>query len=82
MKHYLEEQADDKAFASGQRGNSTAKDTRIPSTKQVQQEVRDFVRKNWSKRQRVTARQVVDFLYEKNYIFIKKEDDKYEKKSL
>ena len=44
---------------SGRRGNRRQKITRIPRTRELQVRVREFVR---GRRERVTARQIVDFL--------------------
>ena len=80
MRAYLGEK---KLYETGDRGNYSPKKTRVPRTKQVLCEVREFVRECRRDRRRVTARQVLDFLYDKRYITIKKDDnDMYEKKSL
>ena len=58
-------------FDTGRSGNRTSKDTRIPDTKQVQIRVREFVRSRRAKRKRVTARQVLEFLYGEDVVHIK-----------
>ena len=50
-------------YTSGKsRGNYTAKDACVASTKAVKVKVRDWVRDRRSRRQRTTARQVLDYL--------------------
>lgn len=49
-------------YGDGRSGNRSAKETRIPDTRAVQIRVREFVRGKRAKRERVTARQVLDFL--------------------
>jgi len=49
-------------YGNGRSGNRSEKETRIPGTKAVQIRVREFVRVKRANRERVTARQVLDFL--------------------
>ena len=57
-------------------GNRSAKVTRIPSTKEMVLCIRTFVRDRQLRRERTTARQVLDFLIEKNYLVIPTEMDR------
>jgi hypothetical protein len=52
----------------GGMGNSIARETRIPWTTAMQIKVRDFVWSHWMNRQRVTGRQVLDFLVEQKHL--------------
>jgi hypothetical protein len=54
----------------GRGGNQENQETRIPRTKAMQVAVRDFVRSRRMNRQRVTARQVLDFFVEKKYVIV------------
>jgi hypothetical protein len=54
----------------GRGGNAGQRDTRIPRTKAMQIKVRDFVRSRRMNRERVTARQVLDFFVENQYVII------------
>lgn len=66
----------------GRAGNRLAKDTRIPRTEQLRIEVRDYVRSRRQKRERVTGRQVLDYLVEKKYVDIATNSEGvYEKKA-
>jgi hypothetical protein len=51
----------------GRGGNSTAKNSRIPRTTAMQIKVQDFIRGCQMNRQRVTGRQVLDFLVEQKH---------------
>ena len=59
-------------YGGGRSGNRSSKDTRIPDTKAVQIRIRDFVRGKRAKRERVTARQVLDFLAGEGLIAVEK----------
>ena len=66
---------------SGRAGNRNVKYTRIPKTQAVVHGVRDFVRGRRTKRERVTARQVLDWFVEQGYLAVPKDSKgKYEKK--
>jgi very-short-patch-repair endonuclease len=52
------------------RGGNAARETRIPRRKAMQITVRDFVRSRRMNRQRVTARQVLDFFVENKYVIV------------
>jgi hypothetical protein len=54
----------------GRGGNAGQRDTRIPRTKAMQITVRDFVQSRRMNRQRVTARQVLDFFVENKYVIV------------
>lgn len=55
------------------KGNSEEKAVRIPHTVKVQIATRDFVRSKRMRRERVTARQVMDMLVEKRWLMVKKD---------
>ena len=57
----------------GRTGNTSAKDTRIQRTKATQIKVRDFVRSKRMKKERVTARQILDFLVQEKLLFIQQD---------
>jgi hypothetical protein len=59
----------------GRSGNATPKARRVPITKATQIAVREFVRHKQHRRERVTARQVLDFFIEKKYLNIILGDD-------
>ncbi|KAG7345093.1 hypothetical protein IV203_032624 [Nitzschia inconspicua] len=74
---YLKDRA---AYASGKlgdgrSGNKSAKETRIPDTLGVQILVREFIRGKRAKRERVTARQVLDYLVSVNIISVETGED-------
>jgi hypothetical protein len=54
----------------GRSGNSNEKATRIPRTRECQLLVQAFVRDKRNQRERVTGRQVLDFLLEKDILHI------------
>ncbi|KAG7354037.1 hypothetical protein IV203_003393 [Nitzschia inconspicua] len=54
----------------GRSGNKSAKETRIPDTFGVQIRFREFIRGKRAKRERVTARQVLDYLVSANIISV------------
>jgi hypothetical protein len=54
----------------GRGGNAGQRDTRIPRTKAMQIKVRDFIQSQRMNQQRVTARQVLDFLVENQYVIV------------
>ena len=60
---------------SGRTGNRAAKATTIPQTEGVKILVRNFVRGLRQNKQRVTARQLVEYLESQGIINIEKEDD-------
>lgn len=62
------------AYESRRAGNTREKLSRIPRTNKVRLEVREYVREQRMERKRVTARQVVDFLIEKQYLAIPMDD--------
>ena len=61
---------------AGRSGNRCAKVTRIPDTKKIVIIVRDFVREKRKQRKRVTARQVLDLLVDKNILSIPQDPNK------
>ena len=62
-------------YTSGKsRGNYTAKDARIPSTKALEVKVRDWVRDRRSRRQRATGRQVLDYLVEEKILVLERDN--------
>jgi transposase len=63
----------DVAYETKRVGNWTSKPTRIPQTRSVLSSVREFVRDRRSRRERVTGRQVLDFMVEKKIIVIPKD---------
>ena len=70
-------------YTSGKgRGNFDNKLTRIPQTQAIVVSVREFVRCRRAKRERTTAKQVLEFCLEKEYINVVKDDNGvYEKKA-
>ncbi|KAG7355775.1 hypothetical protein IV203_000461 [Nitzschia inconspicua] len=62
-------------FRDGRSGNRSVKETRIPDTLAVQILVRDFIRGKRAKRERVTARQVLDHLVSVNIISVETGED-------
>ena len=62
-------------YGGGRSNNMSAKDTRIPNTKAVQIRVREFVRDKRAIRERVTARQVLDFLAGEGLIVIETNEE-------
>lgn len=65
----------------GRSGNIMNKATRIPRTEGLKIAVRDFVRGRRLKKQRVTCRQVLDFLVHEGHIVIARDESGiYEKK--
>jgi transposase len=70
-------------YVSCRGGNTTEKTSRIKHTKRNQVLVREFVRKRRMNRQRVTGRQVLDFLVEQRVLHVPTDPDgKYQKKAL
>ncbi|KAG7373531.1 DDE superfamily endonuclease [Nitzschia inconspicua] len=77
LSSYLKDRT---AYASGKlgdgrSGNKSAKETRIPDTLGVQILVREFIRGKCAKRERVTARQVLDYLVSVNIISVETGED-------
>lgn len=62
-------------YGGGRSGNRAEKETRIPSTKAVQVSVREFVRSRRAKRQRVTGRQVLNFLLAEGIILLATDEE-------
>lgn len=62
-------------YSEGRSGNKSQKETRISDTKALQISVREFVRAKRSKRERVTGRQVLDFLLAKGEIEIPSDEE-------
>lgn len=62
-------------YSDGRSGNRSAKETRIPDTKAVQIRVREFARGKRAKRERVTARQVLDFLVGEGLISVETNEE-------
>ena len=58
----------------GRSGNRMAKQTRIPRTKTVQIAVREWVRQRQAKRQRTTARQLLDYFTDKTLLILPERD--------
>ncbi|KAG7356089.1 DDE superfamily endonuclease [Nitzschia inconspicua] len=64
-------------------GNATAKERRIPLTVENRLLMQRFIRQKRANRERVTARQVVDFLVEKGRLYIERDDNgAFEKKGI
>lgn len=63
-------------------GNPTAKVAHIPQTSALLVKVRDFVRSRRLKKQRTTARQVLDMLVEEKRLVVLKDGNKYQQKAL
>ena len=55
---------------AGRTGNTTKKEQRIPHTKQLEVQVREFVRVERRNKKRVTARQLVDFFVANGVLYI------------
>lgn len=62
-------------YESSRQGNFNAKTSRLPNTKQVEIDIREFVRERRQSRQRTTAVQVLDFCQTKGYITIEQGED-------
>ena len=62
-----------KAYVSNPSGNFTPKETRIPSTCDMQYRVRDFVRQQRKQRKRVTAKQVLEMLLDDGVLVVPKD---------
>jgi hypothetical protein len=60
----------DEAYETKRVGNCISKPTRIPRTRSVLTAVREFVRDRRSRRERVTGKQVLEFMVEKEIIII------------
>ena len=58
----------------GRSGNRMAKQTRIPRTKAVQIAVSEWVRQRQAKRQRTTARQLLDYFTDKTLLILPERD--------
>ena len=54
----------------GRSGNRTEKRTRIPRTKQLQVDVRNFVREERLQKRRVTGRQIMDFFIKRGVLIV------------
>ena len=86
MSAYLNNNRNRVVYSSGQQGsgrsgNRRQKITRIPRTRELQVRVREFVRSCRGRRERVTARQIVDFLAAEGILHIPEGlDGKWEKK--
>jgi hypothetical protein len=63
----------DEAYETRRVGNYNSKPTRIPRTRSVLTAVREFVRDRRSRRERVTGKQVLEFMVEKEIIIIPKD---------
>ncbi|KAG7371863.1 DDE superfamily endonuclease [Nitzschia inconspicua] len=64
-------------------GNATAKERRIPLTVEYRLLTQAFIRQKRANRERVTARQLVDFLVEKGLLHIERDDNgAFEKKGI
>ena len=59
---------------SGRSGNREAKDTRIPRSVAVKTKVRTFIRDKRAIRERVTARQVLDYLVKEGILILKRDE--------
>ena len=72
------------SYDSGKsRGNYSVKESRIPQTNALQVKVRNWVRERRGRRERTTARQVLDFLVEEKILVIPRASDgSYEKTGL
>lgn len=86
MSAYLSDTRNRVVYSSGKEGggrsgNRSQKITRIPRTRELQIRVREFVRLCRGRRERVTARQVVDFLEDEGMLHIPVgSDGKWDKK--
>jgi transposase len=72
LQQYLGDQS---IYQSTRAGNSRPKESRVPNTKAVQVLVRNFVRDYRKRMKRVTGRQVLDFMLEKELLSIDIEPD-------
>ena len=55
---------------AGRSGNTDSKNTRIPRTRALQIAVRTWVREKRSRKERVTARQVLDYFVEHRHLLV------------
>ena len=85
MKSYFASKGSSSIYTSGKgRGNFDKKETRIPETQAVVVSIREFVRVRRAKRQRTTAKQILEFCIGEGFLFIPKDKDDpdaYEKKA-
>ena len=76
MKSYFAAQGSSQIYTSGKgRGNFDSKETRIPQTQACIIGIREFVRQRRAKRQRTTAKQILEFCIGENYILVPKDPD-------